>query len=219
MKQVRKRSTGADGGDSAAPRFDPVPLRQRHDGWTPERQLDFIEALGETACVEDACKAVGLSAASAYALRRRIDAQSFRMAWDAALDYGIRRLSDAVIGRAINGVARPVFYKGEQVGERRYYDERLAIFLLRTRDPTRYGVWRDAMRAEQHPDGPAMLLAYAVDRLAENSFRAERGLSTTPSSSRDAQEEEPPELAAIRADFAARLGLGPIRGRGADQEE
>lgn len=35
--------------------FTPVPLPQRHDGSTGERQIAFIEALAETACVEDAC--------------------------------------------------------------------------------------------------------------------------------------------------------------------
>ncbi len=30
------------------PDFAPVPRRYRHDGWTPERQKAFIEALAET---------------------------------------------------------------------------------------------------------------------------------------------------------------------------
>ena len=45
--------------------------------------------------------------------------------------------------RSINGVARPIFYKGEQVGEWRQYDERLTMFLLRSRRPARYGKWVD----------------------------------------------------------------------------
>jgi hypothetical protein len=32
------------------PDFAPVPLRYRHDGWTPERQRGFIEALAATRC-------------------------------------------------------------------------------------------------------------------------------------------------------------------------
>ena len=39
---------------------------------------------------------------SAYRLRRHFDAQGFRLAWDAAFDYAIRRLSDAVMSRAIH---------------------------------------------------------------------------------------------------------------------
>jgi hypothetical protein len=36
--------------------FDPVALRRRTDGWTPDKQTDFIAALAETGCVEEACR-------------------------------------------------------------------------------------------------------------------------------------------------------------------
>lgn len=123
--------------------YVPVELRHRNDGWTPARQIDFLLALSESACVEDACRTVGKSVASAYAIRRRIDATAFRAAWEAALDYAVGRLGDAAQSRALNGVARPVFYKGEQIGERRYDDERLTMFILRLRDPARFGGWRE----------------------------------------------------------------------------
>jgi hypothetical protein len=123
--------------------FTPVPVRPRWDGWSRQKQADFIEALAATACVEEACRAVGMSDRSAYALRSRPRARSFRGAWDAALDMGMQRLEQAAFGRALHGVARPVFFKGEQVGEWREYDERLAMFLLRYRRPERFGAWLD----------------------------------------------------------------------------
>ena len=46
-----------------------------------------------------------------------------------------------------DGVARPILYKGEQVGESRHFDERLTMFLLRTRRPDRYGKWMERMLA------------------------------------------------------------------------
>ena len=101
--------------------------------------MEFIEALAECACVDEACKRVGMSATSAYALRRRLDAAGFRQAWDHALDHGIRRLSDAAFSRALNRVAQPAFCKGEQVGERRRYNDRLLMFLLSHADPLRFG--------------------------------------------------------------------------------
>lgn len=115
-----------------------MPLRERHDGWSEQRQRAFIAALAESGCVTDACKAVGMSSQSAYRLRRDFDAQSFRLAWEAALDYAVRRLSDAAFSRAIHGVSVPHYYKGEVVGEHRRYDEKLTMFLLRYRDPMRY---------------------------------------------------------------------------------
>lgn len=154
--------------------FDHVHLRFRHDGWTPERQERFIEALAATGCVEHAARAVGKSVSSAYALKIRAEAKSFRMAWEAALEVGISRLSEAALSRAIYGVAQPVFYQGEQVGERRHYDERLTMFLLRYRDPARYGPWLDRVESiEEKPDGAPLLLRRMLNQLMDRLFGAE----------------------------------------------
>lgn len=130
------------------PAFDIVPVRARHDGWTPVRQQAFIAALARTACVAEAATAVGMTARSAYRLRARADAGCFAEAWDRALGSAVEQLADLAVGRALNGTVRPIFYQGRQVGERRYFDERLAMFILRTRDPVRFGAWRD-----HHPPG------------------------------------------------------------------
>jgi hypothetical protein len=151
------------------PEFEPAHPRPRFDGWTPNRQVAFIQALAESGCVAEACRAVGMSERSAYALRARVDAISFRNAWDTALDYAIRRLSDAVVSRAINGVAVPVFFQGEQIGERRYYDERLAMFLLRYRDPLRYGKWLDKQEHRGHGESDAIELNEAKAAVREDA--------------------------------------------------
>ena len=148
--------------------FDAVPLRRRVDGWTPDRQAAFIQALAETACVADACKAVGMSERSAYALRARPEAVSFRNAWDAALDYAIRRLSDAALSRALHGVAVPKYFRGEQIGEVRHYDERLTMFLLRYRDPLRYGKFLDRAEHRGHQEGAALTLLEAETAVRED---------------------------------------------------
>ena len=149
--------------------FAPASTKPRQDGWTPERQVAFIEALAEGGCVDEACKRVGMGTSSAYALRRRADAHGFRHAWEAALDVAIERLSDAVFARAINGVTTPVFYKGEQVGERVRHDEKLAMFLLRYRDPARYGAWTNRWRAEQPPGGAADALVEATGAIGKGA--------------------------------------------------
>jgi hypothetical protein len=123
--------------------FEPVPVAARSDGWTPEKQTGFIEALGESGCVAAAAVAVGMSRESAYRLRARPDAAPFRQAWEAALDYAYHRLGEAALDRALNGVPVPIFYKGEQVGERRHFDERLTQYLLRVRDPVRHAPHRE----------------------------------------------------------------------------
>ena len=123
--------------------FAPVPVASRLNGWTPEKQSGFIEALAEMGCVASAAKAVGMSRESAYRLRARTDAAAFRNAWEAALDYAYHRLGEAALDRALNGVPIPIFYKGEQIGGRRHFDERLTQFLLRVRDPIRHAPHRE----------------------------------------------------------------------------
>lgn len=177
------------------PAFDPVQTKPRHDGWTPERQHDFIVALAESGCVTEAARSVGKTATTAYRLRARPDAGAFRQAWDIALDFAIRRLSDAAVSRALNGVSRPVFYQGEQIGERRHYDERLTMFLLRYRDPTRYGAWLDGYEARRHPDGAGIVLAHALNALmdcahdvAPDPVDPDRPLAEGPAAAADAGE-------------------------------
>jgi hypothetical protein len=121
--------------------FDPVPRKPRHDGWTPERQKAFIEALADTGCVSRAARMVNMSPESAYLLRRQPGAESFRRAWDAALDFGVARLKDIAFERAIEGQLVPVFVAGKLMGFRRKKNDRLLMFCLR-----HYGQDKDGRR-------------------------------------------------------------------------
>jgi hypothetical protein len=145
--------------------FDAVPVQPRYDGWTPEKQLAFIDHLAMCGCMTDAAMMVGMSVQSAYALRQRSDAAAFRSAWRIALDHGVERLADAAYHRALRGPTRPVFYRGEQVGEIRHYDERLTMFLLRYRNPAQFGKWRDAVQTLQRPEVQDAQLARAKSTL------------------------------------------------------
>lgn len=121
------------------PRFTPVPRRSsRHDGWSAARQRSFIEALADTGSVTAACKAVGMSAVGAYQLRRQPGAESFRAAWEAALQLGVQRIEDVAMDRALNGVDLPVYSYGKLVGTRTSYNDRLLMFMLRSRAPDRF---------------------------------------------------------------------------------
>ena len=120
--------------------FTPVPrARERADGWTPEKQAAFIEALSETGNVTAATTKVGMGSTSAYNLRKENDAESFAKAWDAAQRTGFARLQDIAMDRAVNGVPVPHYYKGELVGEGRWYDNRLLMFMMRQTHTRRYG--------------------------------------------------------------------------------
>jgi hypothetical protein len=129
------------------PPFAPVPrLRERHDGWTPERQRDFVEALADTGSVRAAAHAVNMAPEGAYQLRRHPEAQEFRKAWEAALRLGVQQLEDVAMDRARYGVEVPVYHFGAVVGTRRVYNDALLMFLLRNRAGGRFSAdsWQNA---------------------------------------------------------------------------
>lgn len=166
------------------PAFTPVPVRPRHDGWTPQRQALFLETLADTGCVSHAAARVGLSVESAYRLRRRKNAASFAAAWEGALAHGTQRLVDLAFERAIDGVAVPVFYKGEVVGERRTYSDKLLMFALRHHDPLRYGAL--ARLTPFQPDDPRVRAASLFDRLLARLFRRAHGRGAAKGQASDA---------------------------------
>ena len=114
--------------------FETVPSAStRHDGWTPERQRIFIEALRLIGVVSFAAEAAGMSRKSAYALLKRAGpGSSFARAWDEALAAGETNVLFATIRRAVEGVEEPYFYGGLQRGTRRVYDNRLLAAAFRS---------------------------------------------------------------------------------------
>ncbi|MGC1271506.1 MAG: hypothetical protein WA842_13020, partial [Croceibacterium sp.] len=137
----KRRPQPGPGNSPAAtlPPFLPVPRQcPRHDGWTPERQQGFIEALASTGSVRSAANAVNMTPEGAYLLRRHPQAASFRKAWEAALALGVQRLEDLALERATHGVEVPVYSYGKLVGTRVVYNDRLLMFLLRHRAPARF---------------------------------------------------------------------------------
>lgn len=116
--------------------FTPVALeRVHHNGWTVQRQRDFITALSEMGNVLRAARAVGMTKQAAYALRKRPGAESFASAWDLALHMGYDEMFARAIDRARNGIATPIFYKGKQVATRHSFDYRLAMAALNGSPP------------------------------------------------------------------------------------
>jgi hypothetical protein len=61
------------------------PRRIRKDGWTPERQLRFLDALADTRSVRQAAAFAGMSRESAHRLRNRPECALFAALWGRAL--------------------------------------------------------------------------------------------------------------------------------------
>ncbi|WP_394652898.1 LysR family transcriptional regulator [uncultured Sphingomonas sp.] len=156
--------------------FTPVPRKYRFDGWTAERQRAFIAALAETGSVTAAARRINMSTEGAYFLRRQPGAEEFAAAWADALDHGVQSLTDIAIDRAREGTPVPIFWKGEQVGEKRRYNDKLLMFILRHHMPAKYGAPAGRLReGTKHPDTIARekKAAEKAERLARQNDEAE----------------------------------------------
>lgn len=129
----------AHGHDPAQYDWVPVLKKRRHDGWSPQKQRAFIEALADSGSVTYAARAVGMARQSCYELRRSPGAENFDRAWDVAIRASSRQLIDIAFDRAINGVEEPVFDKdGQRIACRHRYNDRLLMFLIRAHAPEQY---------------------------------------------------------------------------------
>jgi hypothetical protein len=110
--------------------FEPVPLRYRTGGLTPERQRAYVEALADTGVAREAAARVGVSEQAINRVRRRADARSFDNACEAAHMFGARQLRSIAFERAVEGTLKGRYYHGELISEERVHDNRLLIYLL-----------------------------------------------------------------------------------------
>ncbi len=117
----------------------PAPTRSRGRGGAPvapARLDDFLQNLAETADVTAAAERTGLRRSTLYKMRRTRPA--FARRWDEALHLGTERLQDKAMRHALQGVERPVWHAGRQVGTATQHDHRLLQFLLKAHRPEIY---------------------------------------------------------------------------------
>lgn len=139
---------------SPSTRVKRLTIAMSQSRWTPGERRCFLDRLRETANVSAAARAAGKSRSSAYQLRQQ-DAD-FRAAWDEALEEALDMLEAELWRRALEGVARPVFYGGKCCGVIRSYSDQLGMFLLKAHRPERYGaLTRSRREADGEKDGEA----------------------------------------------------------------
>lgn len=96
----------------------PTPRRARHDGWTPDRQHNFIAALCYGLSVTAAAATVAMSAQSAYRLRAHPAAAGFRAAWDAAVAPAIVPRGPDLLAFVLACLTDPISLPGLAVARR-----------------------------------------------------------------------------------------------------
>ena len=88
--------------DEPLVRFAPYLHKQpRRNAITPDLQRAFIEHLAYTGIVKSAAAHIGRSIEALYKLRAKPGAEGFAAAWDEALGFGVLRLEDCAMERAL----------------------------------------------------------------------------------------------------------------------
>ena len=144
------------------PAFVPVAARARKDGWTARRQAAFLAALAITGSVSEAARRVSMARETAYRLRRREGAESFAAAWDAIAGrvVGVRRkvTSQELARRAIEGLIKPVIYRGKHVTNQRKPDNSALLRHLAQLDRGQGSAQRERERSQGFACCPAVPL-------------------------------------------------------------
>ena len=102
----------------------------RANGWTPDKQRLFVEALADCGSVTEAAARAGMSKQSAYNLRRHPDAVAFRTGWDEALVDAWRRVEDTALERVTGGETETIEREGVQFIRHRPCSQQLMIHML-----------------------------------------------------------------------------------------
>lgn len=129
--------------------FAATPSPIRHDGWTDELKVRFLDHLSLKGNVRAACRLTGMSAQAVYRLKRRDPL--FARGWAAALVLARDACEQVLADRAIDGIEEDVWHRGELVGTRRRYDTRLLLAHLGRLDVRSIGLGArgDAERFDQ----------------------------------------------------------------------
>lgn len=127
----------------------------------------FLDALAEGMTVLDAAKHVSLNERTLYRWRQA-DAD-FAEKWVKAYEIGTDSLEAEAQRRAVEGVEKPVFYQGVQVGTVREYSDTLLIFLLKARNPSRYCERVRAARIEAETEAKRLAAEAANNNQASDA--------------------------------------------------
>lgn len=103
---------------------------------TPNTREKFLAVLAETASVTRAAEAVRVSRQALY--QARSNDEDFARRWSEAQEMGTDALEDEAIRRAREGMLKPVYQQGREVGQIREFSDTLMVVMLKARRPERY---------------------------------------------------------------------------------
>ena len=150
--------------------------------WTPVAREKFLEKLKKTANVSLAADLIGVNRRRAY--QEKKEDKEFAEAWEEALEIGTDNLEYKARQRAMDGVKRPVFYKGKKCGYITEYSDKLMDTLLAAHRPAKYHRGRNLLFTHNHnlicihenlspPANPALSSPRTKIDMCQRSFKNE----------------------------------------------
>lgn len=105
---------------------------------TPKRDWKeiFLTKLRKSPNVSAAARAAGYSRQWAYQIRA--SDPDFAAEWDDAIDESMDVAEGEIYRRAVRGVVKRVFYKGEEIDRVREYSDTLLMFMAKAYRPDKY---------------------------------------------------------------------------------
>lgn len=130
---------------------------------------NFLKAFEKTGVVSYACKAAKVSRQTVYQERQRNE--EFALAWADIELRTTEAMEREAIRRAAEGVDKPVFQGGKEVGTVREFSDTLLIFMLKARRPD---VYRDRVDVNHSGSVGLDLTALSDDELRELADELDR---------------------------------------------
>lgn len=119
---------------------------------TEERKAQWLQAFADEVYVTRACKVSGVSRSTAY--QWRSEDPVFAERWAEVDEQNVEALEAEARRRGMHGTLKPVFYKGDEVGQVREYSDALIMFMLKAKRPD---VYRDRAHVTHAGDPKAPL--------------------------------------------------------------
>ena len=210
--------------------FTPVPRKvDRHNGWKPEAQREFIALLAWFGIPSLAAKAIDKNLSGVTALYKLPHAGSFRAAWDAARDLGIRRTrADRPVMPLTDVPGVPSRYSsqgpaqraeglpGQVMNERGEWEDEAAM--LARADDARDSIAGKLLRIrrmylQEISDSPGKRAAFEIlTELPIDWDRAARGEAQADEPHRTASQREPDMVLLAESGWSfGEIGYGPDR--------
>jgi hypothetical protein len=141
--------------------------------WSKAKARKFLDVLGETCNVSEACRRSGVPMTVAYR-RRKMDA-GFRADWMAEIAIGYQRLEAVLLDRAFNGTERVVTRKDGSEERMREYPNHLGLALLKMHRETAAEAEADVALPAAEIDEIRECLVRKLQRLKRRDEEQEAG--------------------------------------------